>query len=411
MRKRRKLTFVNRFFYPDESATSQMLSDLAPSLVQRGFDVQVLCSGQLYDDPGARLPISEVRLGVQVHRVGGTRFGRRQLLGRAVDYFSFYAACGLHLLRTLSPGDIVIAKTDPPLVSVVCALAAKWRHAILINWQQDVFPEVASVLGANPLPIVLDAILRRARNWSLRTARMNVAIGGRMREYLENLGIPGTGLCVIENWADAFGVTPRPPSASALRRRLGLMDRFVVGYSGNLGRAHEFDTLLAAAEALRDVPEFAFLIIGGGAKMPAFKQAAAARCLTSVVFLPYQARESLGDSLSAADLHVVSLLPALEGLIVPSKFYGILAAGRPVVFIGDTEGELARIVRADACGIAIKQGDSTELVRQLRRLRDDASIGVDMGERARRLLVEKYTLNAGVCKWEALLAEVSAEGG
>jgi glycosyltransferase involved in cell wall biosynthesis len=145
--------------------------------------------------------------------------------------------------------------------------------------------------------------------------------------------------------------------------------------------------------------------------MPGFKQAVADHGLSNVEFLPYQARESLGDSLAAADVHVVSLLPALEGLIVPSKFYGILAAGRPVAFIGDKEGELARIVRAAACGIAIERGDSAELVRQLRRLRDDASLRHGMGDRARHLLTQSYSLDAGVCKWELLLADVSAKGG
>jgi len=106
----------------------------------------------------------------------------------------------------------------------------------------------------------------------------------------------------------------------------------------------------------------------------------------------------------------VSLLPALEGLIVPSKLYGILAAARPVAFIGDTEGELARIVREAACGFAIETGDSADLVRQLRCLRDDASLRVKMGERARSLLTESYTLNAGVGKWELLLAELRAVG-
>lgn len=408
---RRRLIFVNRFFYPDESATSQILSDLTCGLAQRGFAVQVICSRQLYDDPGAILPTSEVTFGVQVHRLGGTRFGRQRLLGRAFDYLSFYAACALRLLRVVRRRDIVIAKTDPPLVSVVCALATKWRGATLINWQQDVFPEVASLLGANPLPTVLDAVLRRIRNWSLQVARMNVVIGSRMREHMEARGVPGARLRVIENWADASGVTPKSPSSSQLRHQLGLVDRFVVGYSGNLGRAHEFDTLLAAALALRTAPEFVFLIIGSGAKMPGFKQAVADLELTNVVFVPYQARESLGDSLAAADVHVVSLLPALEGLIVPSKFYGILAAGRPVAFIGDPEGELARIVRAAACGIAVETGNSTEFVRQLRCLRDDASLRAAMGERARCLLTDSYSLNDGVRKWESLLADVSSVGG
>ena len=398
-----KLVFVNRYFAPDQSASSQMLTDLAGGLASRGFNVHVVCSAQLYDDPAARLPPVEKRAGVTVHRVATTRFGRDRLAGRAIDYASFYVACTFKLLQLLERGDIVVAKTDPPLVSLVCALAAKVRGAALINWQQDVFPEIASLLGANPLPRWLDSLLRRWRDSSLRAARMNVVIGNRMLQYFVGSGIPPTRLCLIENWADAREVIPKLPSASALRSRLGLLDRFVVGYSGNLGRAHEFETILGAAKALESQPVFAFLIIGGGAKIPAFKRAVADCGLNNVSFLPYQPREALADSLAAADVHVASLLPSLEGFIVPSKFYGILAAGRPIVFVGDPDGELSQIILASACGLVVRVAACHELAEQLCRLRAAPNACAEMGRRARQLLDEKYDARAGIDKWSAML--------
>jgi glycosyltransferase involved in cell wall biosynthesis len=403
-----KLVFVNRYFAPDQSATSQMLTDLAGGLARRGFDVHVVCCGQLYDDPAARLPARERRDGVTVHRIATTRFGRARLAGRALDYLSFYLSCFLELLSDLKRGDWVIAETDPPLVSLVCALAAQLRGADLVNWQQDVFPEVASAIRGSPLPRWLDRALRRFRDASLRAARMNVVIGSRMLEYFVAAGIPAAQLCVIENWADADKVIPKPPSASALRARLGLQDRFVIGYSGNLGRAHEFDTLLECAKALHAESAYAFVIIGGGAKIPAFKQAVADIKLGNVQFLPYQPREALEDSLAAADVHVASLLPSLEGFVVPSKFYGILAAGRPVVFIGDPEGELARIIRAANCGVVVDVAAGGELARQLARLRSAPQVCAAMGRRGRALLDEKYGINTGIDKWSTLLLGLHA---
>ena len=398
-----RIVFVNRYYDPDQSATSQMLTDLARGLAARGFDVHVVSSRQLYDDPGIRLAANETLSGVETHRVATTRFGRSNLLGRAMDYASFYVMCAVMLLKLLRRGDVLIAKTDPPLLSILAAPVAKARRAVLINWQQDVFPEIASHLGANPLPPWLDGRLRRLRDMSLRAAAMNVVIGGRMGEYLAARGVPASKLCVIENWADGIAIQPRPASASALRARLELSDRFVICYSGNLGRAHEFATLLDAAEALREEAAFIFLIIGSGAKMEALKRGVVARALVNFRFLPLQPRDALEDSLAAADLHLVSLLPTLEGLIVPSKLYGILAAGRPLIFIGDGDGDIGRVIRRAQCGGTVTVGDAKGLADSLRALAAAPEIRSLMGDRARRILCEEFGLQRAVDRWTALI--------
>jgi colanic acid biosynthesis glycosyl transferase WcaI len=398
-----KIVFVNRYFDPDQSATSQMLTDLSRGMAVRGINVHVICSRQLYVDPRVRLPPSEIREGVTIHRATTTRFGRARLLGRAFDYASFYVSAGLMLLRHLNSGDVLVAKTDPPLISILAAAIAHVKSAALVNWQQDVFPEIASHLGANPLPRWLDSLLRRYRDASLRAAKMNVLIGNRMLEYFRERGIPVSQLCVIENWADAAAITPIPTETSALRARLGLNGRFIVCYSGNLGRAHEFDTLLAAAEQLRSDPSIVFLVIGDGAKMGLLRQGVAERALDSFRFLPYQPREELSDSLAAADVHLVSLLPALEGLIMPSKLYGILAAGRPLVFIGDRDGDIARVIGRADCGIAVNVNASDDLVAAIRRLQREPDTRMGMGSRARQTLESHYSLDNAVARWIAVI--------
>lgn len=137
---RSRVVFVNRYFDPDQSASSQMLTDLARGLTARGVTVHVICSGQFYTDASMRLPPSEIRCGVIIHRVATTRYGRARLIGRSVDYASFYVSACAALLRLLSSGDIVIVMTDPPLISVFAALVALVKEASLVNWQQDVFP-------------------------------------------------------------------------------------------------------------------------------------------------------------------------------------------------------------------------------------------------------------------------------
>jgi colanic acid biosynthesis glycosyl transferase WcaI len=407
--RRGRLLFLNRYYCPDESATSQILTDLTRGLAERDFEVHVICSRQLYGDASARLPRAETLSGVMIHRIATTRFGRARLLGRAVDYASFFLSAGVLLMRLARSGDVLVAKTDPPLLSLLAAPIARIRRLTLINWQQDVFPEVASRLGANPLPKRVDQLLRRLRDWSLRSANMNVLVGHRMLEYIASRDVPRERLCVIENWADSTSIRPKDARCSALRTQWGLAGQFVVGYSGNLGRAHEHAPLLAAASALKDDASVAFLFIGGGVKMEALKAQVDERNLRGVRFLPHQPRECLEDSLAAADVHLVSLIPALEGLIVPSKFYGILAAGRPVVFVGDPDGELARIIRATGSGVVVGTGPvaGAELAAAIGRLQRDERGRQAMSLAARQLLDDRYTANRGVATWAELLSRVS----
>ena len=213
----------------------------------------------------------------------------------------------------------------------------------------------------------------------------------------------------MPNWTDIRQITPQPVHASETRRALGLQDQFVIGYSGNLGRAHEFDTLLGAARLLREARNFSFLITGAGAKLQSLRTAVAAEHLDNFHFLPYQPAELLADSLAASDVHLISLLPALEGLIVPSKLYGILAAGRPAVFIGDPEGEVARVIRDHDCGITVGIGESAQLADALRSLSASALRVTAMSLNARRLAVSRYTTDRAVGQWRQLLERVSPE--
>lgn len=398
-----RVFFVNRYFYPDESATSRMLSDLAFRLAGQGMAVAVLTSRQRYEDPHARLPAAETIRGVSVHRVATARLGRTRLAGRALDYASFHLAVAWRLSRQLQRGDVIVAKTDPPLLSVTLARVAAWRGASLINWLQDVFPEVALALAPGLLPRPLHATLLSMRDRSLKRATMNITLSEGMRALVQARGVDPRKILVIPNWADTTNLTPRPIGASFTRRRLALADRFVIGYSGNFGRAHEFDTLIAAARLLQDDPGIAFLMTGGGARAKELQRAVAQAQLTSFHFQGYQPAQLLSDSLAAADIHLVSLLPALEGLIVPSKVYGILAAGRPVAFVGDPCGDIAQLLREHDCGISVAVGAGEALAQALKSLQADPVRLQQMGANARRLALARYTSEQAAADWMRLL--------
>ena len=402
-----KVVFVNRYFAPDQSATSRLVTDLASRLAGRGIAVCVITSRQRYEDPGAALPPRETIGGVHVYRVDSATRGRSRLGGRALDYLTFHAAASVELLRRVSQGDVIVAKTDPPLISVTASYVARWKGVALVNWLQDIFPEVAEALTPDLLPRVLARPLIAARDRSLRRAALNIVLSAGMRERLIARGVAPARIKVVPNWADTSAITPRPAADTLTRRRHALAARFVLGYSGNLGRAHDFDTLLGAARLLRSEPRFAFLITGAGARAEALKQAVAAEGLDSFVFQPFQPAAMLGDSLAAADVHLVSLLPALEGLIVPSKVYGVLAAGRPTIFVGDPDGEIAHLLRDHDCGVVVRTGDSAQLAAQLRALSDAPAHVERMGTRARELALQRYTAEHAVAEWLGVLTDIA----
>lgn len=407
------MIFVNRFFYPDHSATSQMLGDLAFALAERGRKVTIITSRQRYDDPHARLPARETVDGVEIRRVWTSQFGRRNLIGRAVDYLSFYASAALELGKVAGRGDVIVAKTDPPMLSIVAAPIARLKGARLVNWLQDIFPEVASELGVGRgrLPEMLYGVLTRLRNLSLRRSAMTVAIGERMAERVAAAGVPSARIRVVENWADGAVIHPVAAADNPLRAEWGLGDALVVGYSGNLGRAHDPHTMLDAIVRLEAEPgpcPVVWLFIGDGPHYDVLRRAIAERGLRSVQFRPYQPRHLLAQSLSLPDVHLVSLRPRLEGLIVPSKFYGVAAAGRPTLFIGDADGEIARTLNRHGCGLCVAEGDGAGLAAALRRLAADAEFRARMGERGRQAFLMHFDKSAAVARWDALLAEVQA---
>ena len=399
-----KVVFVNRFFAPDHSATSQILSDLAYYLARSGLDVHVVTSRLRYDDPAARLAAHEVLDGVHVHRVWTSRFGRGNLVGRALDYFSFYVASGLQLLRLLGRGDVVVAKTDPPLISIVAAGCAALRGATHVNWLQDVFPEVALALGMRLARGLLGRLLVTLRDWSLHRAAVNVAIGDRMAAVVRARGVPPERVALIPNWADGQAIRPLEPASNPLRTEWALGNRFVVGYSGNMGRAHDLQTLLQAAERLRDDPRICFLFIGAGNQREAIETEALRLRLTNVMFKSYQPRERLGLSLTVPDVHIVSLLPELEGLIVPSKFYGVAAAGRPTLFVGAFDSEIGSLVRFEGCGTSIEPGNADVMAEFIRKWANDPVLVAQMGNRARALFDARFDMRLLQQKWLTLLS-------
>lgn len=402
-----RVIFLNRFFYPDQSATSRMVSGLAFELASAGREVHVITSRQLYDKPEAGLPAFEIAHGVHIHRVGTTGFGRSRLPGRAMDYLSFYLTSWRCALSITRPNDIIVAKTDPPMISLIGMAAAKQRGGKLINWLQDLYPEIAIEFGIRFLIAPVRWLLFLLRDFSLKTAEANVVLGELPASLVLSHGVHPDGVVIIHNWSDEDEIVPVAKADNILRRTWGLSDKFVVGYSGNLGRTHEFQTMLSASERFRNDNRIVFLVIGGGHQNDGLAKVVKQRGLEqSYLFVQYQDREVLKYSLGVPDVHWIALRPQFEGLIVPSKFYGVAAAGRPIISIGSRQGELGRLVEKHECGFAIEEGDVDGLADALTRLSRDPELCTEMGHRARWMLDHHFTRRQAFDRWQELLSKV-----
>jgi glycosyltransferase involved in cell wall biosynthesis len=393
------ICFFNRSYWPDQAATGQLLTELAEDLVSRHACAVTVVAGRALnaageapggpEGPGGPEKSSrrwrplgrESRHGVTVLRANGTRFRPRRFAGRVSNYLTYFGSAVLAAARVGRP-DVVVSLTDPPIVGLAAWSAARRSGARFVFVCEDIFPEVATLLEDFHNPFV-NRTLDRVNRFLLREADAVIALGDRMRGRLvEEKGAEPARIHVIHNWADCEAIVPGPRD-NAFARSNGLVDRFVLMHSGNVGLSQNLDVLIEAADRLRSKERLTILIVGEGTKRAALEAEAARRGLDNVRFLPYQPKALLHESFAAADAFLVSLKAGIEGYIVPSKLYGILAAGRPYVAAVDPSSEAAEIARTCQCGVLARPGDAADLAAKIALLYDDRAATRAMGVNAR----------------------------
>jgi putative colanic acid biosynthesis glycosyltransferase WcaI len=395
-----RLLVLNQYYWPGVEATAHLLSQLCEALTS-DFDVTVV-TGQLH---GHALPSVEVRNGVRVVRVRSTAYERSQLHLRAANYASYLGDSIVQALSGQRP-DIVLCMTDPPIVGDIGLLAARRFGVPLVVISQDVFPEIAERLERLEHPLVV-ASLRALVGLYLRRADRVVAIGETMKKRLEEKGAPAERIEVIPNWVDTSAITPQPRD-NPWAARHGLDDSFVVMHSGNVGHAQDLDSLVRAATFLRDLDRVRIVIIGFGARHGELRALAKRLDVRDTVrFLPYQPREALSESLGAADLHFVGLAQGLAGYVVPSRLYGILSAGRPVLVAADEDSETVRLVREAGCGLVIEPGRPDRVAAAIRDVVEGRSSLRGLGDKGRTWVVREGDRELAFTRYRRLLGEVA----
>lgn len=372
----RHIVFYNRSYYPDFGATGQLLTELCEDLVSRfGYQVTVVAGMPLAAEEQVQpmrwyAPVRrETRNGVRILRAWGTALPNRTLTGRIANYISYFSSSILASFRT-GGADVIVSLTDPPIIALPAMATASLRRAKFVFLCQDVFPEVVRLLEGFQNR-KLEAVLQFISRTTVRRADRIITLGDTMtRRLVTGKDANPAKISVIHNWSDATAIVPGPKD-NPFTREHGLVDKFVVMHSGNVGMSQDVDALLDVAERVRDLPDVVVAIVGEGSRKQHLQEEAVRRNLTNVRFFPYQPKSGLIDSFAAADMFIVSLKRGLAGYIVPSKLYGILVAGRPFVAAIESDSEAAQIARDHDCGIVVEPGDRDGIAAAIRQLHKD----------------------------------------
>lgn len=386
-----RILIINQAYWPDVVATAQHMTDWAEQLAKAGHEVHIIASRSVYGQQGGMLPRKEEHNRVKIHRVGINLFRKGGILTRLIDFgtFHFLALIKANLLKR---PEVVVCLTTPPFIGVIGRFLQLFRGCRYVQYEMDLYPDVPVALGV----MKPDSFVTRRFEWLhrhlLRKANKVVVLGRCMRSLIASKDIPDRQMVLVTPWADPDEIVPVPRATNAWRQAQQLQDKFIVMYSGNLGLGHDISTICLTMERLFRSGEknpadqqFQFVFIGGGKRMKEIEKFATARQIPIPLMLPYQPREKLSETLSAADVHLITQAPGTTGLIVPSKFYGILAAGRPSLYIGPADTEVALSIREDQLGLVVEIGNVDHCVDYLRQLRDAPEQRTELENKTREI--------------------------
>jgi glycosyltransferase involved in cell wall biosynthesis len=396
---RPRLLVLNQYYWPGIEATAQLLTDLCEALADE-YEIRVL-TGMLYGHE--LLPHRVVRNGVEIVRVHSTAFERSSLGLRGLNYASYLGSTLAAALTGPRP-DLVLTMTDPPMIGDIGLAVSKRFGVPLLVISEDVFPEIATKLRRLENPVLV-GVLRQLVRLYLKRADRVVAIGETMRQRLEAKGAPGERLRVIPNWIDTASITPQEHD-NEWRHAQKLAGKFVVMHSGNVGHAQDLDTLVRATTFLRDSDDLAVVIVGFGARHAEIQSLAVRLETDKVRFLPYQPRDMLPLSLAAANVHFVGLARGLSGYVVPSRLYGILAAGRPVLVSAEPDSETAQVVTQVGCGVVLPPGRPELVARTIRDAYEGRHDLEEMGRRGRDYVTAEADRAVAVGRYRSVLREL-----
>nr|WP_204106651.1 glycosyltransferase family 4 protein [Spirulina major] len=386
-----KVLIITQFYPPDYAATGQLIAELASQLSKLGMKISIFTGQPGYAFDKKFAPKREVLEKVAVRRSRTSRLWPLRIRGRAINGLLFCTRVAMHLIKNSHSQNLFLFTSEPPYLSVLGYLAHKCFGIRYVCLLYDLYPDVAVALQVVPKKHSLvrfwdwlnRKIWQNARGIIVLSSSMKARVVAKCPEVEEKVS-------VIPSWADPEAIVPINKQDNWFAHQFELTDRFTVQYSGNLGRCHDLDTILTAAELLQE-DSIQFLFIGHGAQLQACQDRVTRLGLKNCRFLPYQDKSVLPYSLTACDLSLVSISPGLEGLVAPSKLYGILASGRPVAAVCESHSYLRSLLEEAQCGAAFDNGDAEGLAHYIRHLADNPEVSRTLGNSGRDYLNAHFT--------------------
>jgi colanic acid biosynthesis glycosyl transferase WcaI len=391
-----RVIFINRVYWPAEEATAQLLHDLSAGLADSGMEVEVVTAtggpSSFTTSQGNRIAI---------HRLaqdGKLRIGIR---AKASGYLAFLLYARGKLRQLIKPGDAVVSMTDPPLLGPAIGRIVRNRAGKMWHWSQDLYPEVAIAVAPFGAASAGLGLLQPWRNREWKNAQGIVTIGEDMADRVSRNQTLAERVHVVANWVPRGLVFHEAP---AQRIHWGCGENlFIVAYAGNLGRAHVLTPLVSLAAACQKDEGTKFLIIGRGAQRANLENLVRDQRLGNITFFDPVPREGLGASLAAADLHVITMRPDCIGTVWPSKFYGVVAAGRPIVFIGPAQAEISQIITLNGLGLVVSPTDLSKARDFIHAIARDKNLYNSYQARVVLYAQSLKGLSGAVAAWHHLL--------
>jgi colanic acid biosynthesis glycosyl transferase WcaI len=399
---RRRLWVVSDMYYPEDVSTGYYMTRIAEGLAS-AREVHVVCGQPSYARHGVRAAAVESRNGTCIRRVAATHFAKDRMALRALNVITFTMSALLLLLLNSRRGDQILCVTNPPSLPPLLSAVAKWRGVDFYLLVHDVFPETLAATRPLTFGRLAYRLLVRFANGAYRRATAVAVLGRDMAELAARKRGSERGIVIIENWADLDEIHPLADADNGLLAEIGLRDARVLQFSGNIGRTHDVEGIIALARAFRRPNgdhNWSLLVAGFGGKQELVEQAAG-EAATNIIMLPRQPRERLNELINCADIFVIAFVPGMFGLSVPSRMYNVMAAGRPILAICDSGSELARVVAEEDCGWHFDRLNPELLVEFIESL-DDFTVA-RKGANSRKAAVARYSEISKIKAWEALL--------
>lgn len=386
-----RLLIITQFFPPDYAATGQLIQELSTQLSQENIQVNVFTGQPGYAFKQELAPASEEDGLLKIKRSRSARFWSQRVRGKTINGIVFCIRALLHLLRAARKNDIVLLTTAPPFLSLVGYLNNLLFKLDYVCLVYDLYPDVAIELDVISPQHPIAKLWHKFNSLVWQRSKKIVVLSETMKERIINKHPEiADKISVIHNWANADWIKPLAKQKNWFARQYEIDRQFTVLYSGNLGRCHDLETILGAIKILRERP-IQFVFIGAGAKHEMCRQTAKELNLLNCRFLPYQDRENLPFSLTACDLALVSIAPGLEGVVAPSKLYGIMAAGRAIAAICEPHSYLRELITNANCGACFNNNHSESLAEFILTLAKNPTKALELGNAGREYMELYFT--------------------